>query len=129
MSVRAQTAHPFMLFWHSFFPRKTNEVQHAVSSTDIASMPRQTQLLLAHCLERNDPYLTLQNGDTDAACLIKEEWLKPIECTTIGIACFRIKPYIWHQLKTSRHQFVGMISRTEIESYRKAKSANYPWLW
>jgi hypothetical protein len=129
MSVRTSSANPIALFWQAFFGKGNSAKQNVLSSTDIASMPRNTQLLLAHSLQRNDPYLTVQDGDDDADYLISEKLLAPIECTASGIFCYRIKPFFWHQLKTSRCHLLDVISKEELDCYRKLKCTRYPWVW
>ncbi len=130
MSVRAQTANPFVLFWQTVFPKGRPETkQPAVRSTDIASMPRQSLLLLAHCLERNDPDLEIAVGDPDADNMMSKGWFIEIPCMTTGMVCCRFRPHIWYQLNSYRNKVFNMVSSTEIENYRKTKSANYPWVW
>lgn len=134
MSIHNSWTDTFSNFFHAVFSKARTEEERATNLrlfrlTDVASMPRKTQLLLAHSLQRNDPYITLQDRDEDAACLIANGLLNTIECTTIGIACYRIKPFFWHRLKTNSGDLLNLVSDAEIDSYRKTKSANYPWVW
>jgi hypothetical protein len=101
----------------------------AITLDELAAMPKKTQLLLAHCLERRNPELMLLDYDTDAAPLTSAGWLVSVPCETIGMVCFRIKPHIWSQLKRLRLNFLTEDVAFDLEYYRKGKSAAYPYVW
>jgi hypothetical protein len=104
--------------------------QESVVTLDaLAAMPRQAHLLLAHALEQRDPNLMLLENDTDVGELISAGWLSSIPCSTIGIVCLKIKPHIWHKLVSLGPTFFTPDLKRGLKSYRKSKSALYPWIW
>lgn len=100
-----------------------------ITLADLTAMPEQTQLLLAHALEQNNPDLTLLNDDTDANQLVSVGWLASVPCPTIGIVSFKIKRHIWHQLRALESRFLNTYLLAELKNYRQNKSALYPWIW
>lgn len=130
----AKTQHPFVLFCQNLFhtagsvPTRV-EAQKRITLADLATMPKETQLLLAHSLEDNNPDLTLLDDDTDVCKLLSAGWLMSVPCTTIGIICFRIKPVVWRRLRSLRSTFLNHHLLSDLEAYRKRKSALYPWVW
>jgi hypothetical protein len=136
MSTQVQKAHhPFSIFCLNLFglgssPARSDTLKHPVITlADLTAMPKDTQLLLAHSLDRNNPDLTLLNIDTDARKLVSVGWLVSEEEETIGSVRFRIKHPIWHQLRSLRKQFITNDMESDLASYRKRKSALYPWIW
>ncbi|MBX9688426.1 MAG: hypothetical protein K2X27_17080 [Candidatus Obscuribacterales bacterium] len=87
------------------------------------------RLLLADCLERCNPELTLLEDDKDASEFISAAWLLFVPCSTIGIVCFQFKPRIWRKLADLRSGFLTEEILSELKRYRKRKSALYPWVW
>lgn len=134
MSVEVgRTQHPFALFWQNLF--HTVLVPPAVKAAkritlaDLAAMPKETQMLLAHSLEQSDPDLTLLDDDKDVRKLLSAGWLSSVPCSTIGVSCFRIKPAVWRKLRALCPRFLNHDLLTDLKAYRKRKSAIYPWVW
>lgn len=128
----AKKQHPLALFCLNMLgpgPHARVEVHKHITLADLATMPRETQLLLAHCLEKNDPDMTLLDDDTDVCPLLSGRWLISVPCTTIGIISFRINPFVWRHLHSLRSAFLNRALLSDLESYRKGKSARYPWNW
>lgn len=136
MSVpERKTQHPFALFFLNLFhtgsvPARVEAAKRKrITLADLAKMPKETQMLLAYCLKKNNPDLTLLDDDTDACKLVSGDWLISVPCTTIGIMCFRIKPDVWRRLRSLRSVFLAHDLMSDLEAYRKRKSALYPWIW
>ena len=136
MSVQiGKTQHPFALFCLNLFhtgsvPARVEAAkQAAITLVDLAAMPKEAQLLLAHSLEQSNPDLTLLDDDTDVCKLLSAGWLISVPCTTIGIICFRIKPVVWRRLRSLCPTFLNQALLSDLEAYRKRKSALYPWGW
>lgn len=104
------------------------EDQELVTLDYLAAMPGHSQLLVAHFLERSNPNMTLLAGDTDVCALLLAGWLEKVPCSTIGAVSFKYEPSVWSQLMSLRSEILnGDLS--ELENYRKRKSAVYPWVW
>jgi len=101
----------------------------AITIADLTALPRQTQLLAAHCLEQNYNDFTLLDRDTDACNLVALGWLTSIPVSTIGILRFKFKPNIWRQLSSLRYKFLTNRLRYELSNYRQHKTTLYPWVW
>lgn len=136
MAVRiGKTQHPLALFCLNLFRTESaaagvqSAKQSDITLADVAAMPIETQMLLAHCLEQKNQELTLLNNDTDVRLLLSASWLVTVPCTTIGIACFRFKPVVWRRLKSLCPTFLTYDCLSDLEAYRKRKSTLYPWNW
>lgn len=136
MSIRIEKwQHPCALFCLSLFGRgslgsRAEAAEHAaITLAYLAAMPKETQLLLANSLERNNPDFSLLHGDTDVCRLLSTGWLLSVPCSTKGIICFRIKPSVWRRLKSLCPTFLNYHLLCDLESYRKRKNALYPWIW
>jgi hypothetical protein len=136
VSVQVQKArHPFSLFCRNIFrvgKRRTEAdmaKQPAITLADLTTMPKLTQLLLAHFLEQNNPELMLLDSDTDVGKLPSAGWLVSIACPTVGIRCFKIRTDVWRKLRSLRARFLTADLLQELVTYRMRKSAAYPWIW
>lgn len=118
--------HPFALFCQNLFHAVSKK---QISLADLAAMPKETQMLLAHSLLRRNPELTLLDDDTDVCKLLSAGWLTSVPCTTIGIICFRIKPVVWRRLVSLCPAFLNHDLLSQLAAYKKRKSAQYPWVW
>lgn len=132
MSVQiARMLHPFALFCRNLFHAgsipSNVEADKRISLADLAAMPKETKLLLAHCLKRDNPNLTLLQEDNDAGKLLSARWLISIPCK--GLKCYRVKPEIWRRLRRLSSRFLSQDLLSDLKSYRKRKSAQYPWVW
>jgi hypothetical protein len=96
---------------------------------DLTAMPKQTQLLLAHILEQNNPELMVFENDSDAQELCSTGWLRALPCSTVGFISFKINQHCWRQLSLLRTQFLTGDLLSALESYRKRNSTLYPWNW
>lgn len=138
MAIRArkgrQTFAEFCLdlMWfitHKAGPKTELVQQRSITLSDMQALPRETQLLLAHSLMQRQPDLMLLKRDTDIDSLLSHDWLTQIPCSTRGIVCYKYKPDIWRQLVSLRVKFMTATLIKSLKSYRKAKSAMYPWIW
>lgn len=133
MSVQtARTQHPLALFCLSMLgtgPHARAEAANQITLAELAALPKQTQLLLAHCLEKNHPEMTLLNDDTDVCKLLSARWLTAVPCRPIGIVIFRINPVAWRRLRSLRSGFLSQALLSDLKAYRHDKSARYPWNW
>src|SRR5271170_5973548 len=75
-------------------------IRSAITLANLAAMPKQAQLLLAHFLEQNTPELMLRESDTDVCKLLSTGWLTSIPCLPVGFIGFTIEPHVWHQLRS-----------------------------
>jgi|AGTN01.1.fsa_nt_gi hypothetical protein len=128
---RAQNA--ITVFWLNLFPACTHlkiveKMQEAITRENLVTMPKQSRLLLAHWLNRNDPEMTFLTDDTDVCYMLLADWLTSMPCSTIGASNFRFKPYIWSELTSLRAEILPG-NQSVLESYRVRKSAIYPWVW
>lgn len=101
----------------------------AVTMADLIMLPKQTQLLLAYCLTRNYSEITLYTSDGDIAQLLEAGWLVLLPCSTLGIVNFKFRPELWKRLQSLSRTFLSQQMLLEVESYRRGKSALYPWNW
>lgn len=129
----AKTQHPFNLFCMNLFHAgpvpASVEAEKRITLDDLAAMSKETQMLLAHSLERGNPNLTLLHGDTDAGEMLSASWLVSLPSRARMEICYRIKPAIWRRLRSLSSTFLNHAIRCELKSYRKRKSAEYPWVW
>lgn len=127
-------AHPFSRSFPNLFcsgpftSKSTKAKQESITLSDLAALPKQTQLLVAHCLGRNNPNLTLLESDAELAKLVSTGWLISIPVSTIGIKSLMFKPHFWRQLRSLRLVFVQPL-QCELEQFRRQKTAHYPWVW
>lgn len=134
MSVQiAKTQHPIAEFFINLFhtgriPARAEETKR-ITLADLALLPKETQMLLAHSLERRNPNITLLPGDTDAGEMLSASWLQSLSSSEGKEICYRIKPDIWRRLRSLSPAFLNHDLRSELKSYRKRKSAEYPWVW
>lgn len=137
-SVKLEKAqHPIVLFCLNLFGTspglpgvdKAKQIPIPITLAALAAMSKQTQLLLAHSMEQGNPDLTLLVDDTDACELISTGWLMPVPCTTVGMINFRIRRDVWHRLTSLSPAFLNHDLVSDLISYRKRKSALYPWVW
>ena len=96
---------------------------------NLVALPAQTQLLVAHCLERNNSVLMLLDDDADFPPLVLADWLTPLPYETRGVVCFKIRQPIWNALQSLQFGFLTPEMRSTLICYRKNKSAAYPWTW
>jgi hypothetical protein len=136
MSAETPRAHhPIVVFWSQLFRSVPHDTgarplrQHDVTSAELSALPKQTQLLVAHFLERNNSSVNLLKSDKDVGSLLSDGWLMTVPSTIVGIVCFKFMPRLWKQLKSLRSTFLTQHLLSELEAYRKGKSAIYPWLW
>lgn len=136
MSIQTQKAqHPFALFWSNLFhinpdiARAETAKRTPVTLSELASMPKPTQLLLAYFLKHGIPDLTLLDDDTDVCKLLEAGWLTSVSCPTKGIICFKVRPDVWRKLWSLSPKFFSKDLLNELRFYTKRKSAQYPWLW
>lgn len=136
MSVHIQkTHHPIFPFGLKLFSSraKTSTVSvprpGALTDTDLNALPKPTQLLVAHCLMQNNSSLTLLDGDTDACKLLSAGWLISLPSSTIGVSSFKFKSRWWDELRSLQGLFLTRKLLSELESYRRRKTALYPWVW
>jgi hypothetical protein len=98
-------------------------------TADLAALPKQAQLLLAHCLEQDSPDLQMMTNDPDSSSLESAGWLVRLPCPTLDISCFRIRSGIWQDLRSSNAQFMSETRLADLHAYRCHKTAAYPWVW
>lgn len=101
----------------------------ALTVSDLAALPKQTQLLVAHFLEQNNNDLTLLSSDKDVCNLLSAGWLVSIPSSPIGAVNYKFKPRFWRQLRSLQGKFLTRELLSELEDYRRRKTAVYPWLW
>ncbi|MBI5174089.1 MAG: hypothetical protein HY986_14505 [Candidatus Melainabacteria bacterium] len=127
-------------FWQSileFFglarprPRAAVSSRTVISLADLSAMSEHGQLFLAYWLVRNQPLVTIINGDTDVTELLAQNWLVNSQCSTIGVSEYRFRPEVWQQLTklADGEQFLTAARLRRLRSYIQGKSALYPWLW
>ena len=136
MSVQLQKPrHPIVSFCLRLLRRgvRTSTVSAprpaALTVADLAALPKQTQLLVAHFLELNNNDLTLLNSDTDVNTLFSAGWLTSIPSSTIGVLSFKFKPSFWRQLRSLQRRFLTEQLLSELAIYRHRKTVVYPWVW
>lgn len=100
-----------------------------ISLAHLNALPQPTQLLLAYCLLQGNPEVSLMKGDIDADEMISAGWLGIVPNMTSGLRTFKFQPDVWARLKSLRPEFLDNILVSEIQSYAKSKSSNYPWIW
>lgn len=136
MAVPVQKAcNPFVAFclqlfkgdWHTSSASMAKYVP--VTMADLAILPKDTQLLVAHCLERNNSSLSLFRSDTDVSSLLSTGWLVSTPAPSAGVIDFQFMPRLWRQLKSLQEKFLSRQLLSDLETYRKGKSASYPWVW
>lgn len=110
-------------------PKLGEAKQADITLAYLEAMPKQTELLVAYCLEQNNPVLTLLDSDTDVCSLLSAGWLKSIPSSPIGTICFKFTPTSWRHLKSLQSKFLtaGLVS--ELTVYRQRKTVVYPWVW
>lgn len=96
---------------------------------DLKLLSKESQLLLAHCLERNNRSLTLLETDRDSGDLITEGWLVPTPNTAVGVMSYLVERQAWGLMRSLQSEILTNSFLAELESYRKGKSAGYPWVW
>jgi hypothetical protein len=111
-------------FSHS--SQKNREKQ--ISLEDVQALPTQSQLLLAHALQRNDDTITLRKGD-DCNCFPSGWLLLRPTTTTTGMIDYRISPRAWRQLWCLRADFLTSQLLVQLKTFRRRKSSEYPWNW
>lgn len=92
-------------------------------------LSKESQLLLAHCLERNNRSLTLLETDTDSGDLIIEGWLVPTPNSAVGVISYLVERHVWGLMRSLQSEILTNSFRAELKAYRKGKSAGYPWVW
>lgn len=95
----------------------------------LTGMCKPSQLLLAHCLERNNPDVELLSSDLDIRDLQTAQWVTSMPCPTIGVVCFKIKSEVWKNLRSFRQACLEGDLAADLAGYRKRKSISYPWNW
>jgi hypothetical protein len=96
---------------------------------NMIALPHQTQLLLAYCLVQRNADVSLMKGDRDADDMISQGWLGRVPNMTSGVLSFKFQPDAWSRLNSLRSEFLSKIAVSEVQSYAKTKSAQYPWTW
>ncbi|MBY0551086.1 MAG: hypothetical protein K2W95_27655 [Candidatus Obscuribacterales bacterium] len=96
---------------------------------DLKVLSMESQLLLAHCLERNNRSLTLLETDRDSFDLITEGWLIPAPNSAVGVISYVVEHHVWGLMRSLRSEILTNSFRAELQAYRKGKSAGYPWVW
>lgn len=130
-----QTSNPLALFLERLFPREDHSRSIVptksanISMADLIVLPKNAQLLLAYCLTRDYSEITLLTSDSDVDGLRDAGWLISMPCSTLGILCFKFRPEMWKRLVSISHTFLKRQLLVEVESYRRGKSALYPWNW
>ena len=136
MSFQVQKAqHPFSLFCQNLFHLSRHAEgtdtgkQVVMSLSNLTAMPKRSQMLLAYCIEQNNPELLMLDCDTDVAKPLAAGWFLPLPSATVGVRCFKIEPHAWHKLKDLGPNFLTTDLLRMLKTYRKQKSASYPWIW
>lgn len=105
------------------------KIENSVNLADLLTLPMQTQLLIAHFMERGNSHLLLRECDTDLCRLVGTRWLLPDSSSRPGYVAFTIEPSCWRQMMALRGRFLTGRVLHELESYRQQKSSAYPWVW
>jgi len=100
-----------------------------ITMMDLAALSKHTQLLVAYCLDENNPNLTLLAGDSDIDELVSAGWMISVPCSTVGIRCSKFMPSVWQQLRSIKWQFVKNNLAADLLAYKRNKSLCYPWNW
>lgn len=108
---------------------KRKQTSNSVNLADLLTLPKPTQLLLAHFMELSNPNLLLRDGDTDMVRLLGTGWLQPTPCAQAGFASFVIDQQCWRQLMALRPRILTYKLIYELETFRASKTSSYPWVW
>jgi hypothetical protein len=127
--------HPLARFCSGFFrsgPRTSgmrNLGTRSITVSDLALLPRKSQLLIAHFLDQKMRTMTILDSDTDIQSLLSIRLVRTLPRTQIGVTNLEFTRDAWAQLQRIRTKFLSDQILTELELYRKHKSAEYPWIW
>lgn len=119
------------LLWNRLIPPRMGSVEEdlgVITLDYLFAMPKRSRLLVAHFVEQRNPNVTLLAGDTDVHELLLSGWLDRTQCSTEGAVCFKFEPFVWSELMSLRSEILNG-DLTELENYRKRKTAIYPWVW
>lgn len=103
--------------------------QKAATLSSLSDFPKETQLLLAYSLVTDNSNISLMQIDKCASPLLTAKWLVEVPNPTIGLVTFKIKPQIWCKLLSLSTKYLSKDLLYKLESFKKRKSAYYPWVW
>lgn len=98
----------------------------AVRSTNFVSgfrrLSRNAQLILADCLDRGHPQVTLAANDIHADMLRRLGWLQEVVSMTPQTRTFLVPPQHWYELQSIRDQLLSADMRGELQRLREMRN-------
>ena len=104
-------------------------MKSVVGFTDFYNLSPQQQLILADCLERGLPQISLPASNVHADYLCRIDWLKEEVSVDTSVRMFTIPPARWSTLRHIKDEVLTPLMVSELRLFRNTLPTNYgrPW--
>ncbi len=93
------------------------------------SLSQDARELLAYCLSKDNPQLSVLASDATAQSLLATGWVVERAGKIPGIQCLEITADGWTLLKSNKHEFLTPTVIASVNAKRACNTGSYPKFW